>query len=175
MKKILSVITSILFLTVVVYAVTTSSVTETKQYGSTMPGQMYFVRQAATESTNYLVWTNNESELWYPSKVEVSCPAGQASTTTLYRVTRISTAYYATNTIGTNEFGTTVTNYNQGLTNTVYEYLTNIICTVTNGAGSLGNGTAPNTIKDDYFQRNDMMYWVFEGTTRKFVRIIGYR
>ncbi len=178
MKKLIAL--SVAALLLAVLFVFGDSEIEKKQYGSTMPGQTYFVGWSNVAAVSSLVYTNKEIEMWYPAKISLWYTDGIAATSTLDLVTTISTDHYPDDTVTTNDSGTVVTNHWHGnITNTTYTYITNRICTLTNAANTIAQYPIDvNTelkLKNVYIQKGDILRWTFGQTSSLFYGFVGIR
>lgn len=153
---------------------------EKKQYGSTMPGQTYFVSWSNVAEASSCVYTNKEIEMWYPVKISLWYTDGIAATSTLDLVSVITTDIIAADTITTNDSGTVTTNHFHGaVTNTTYQYITNRICTLTNAANAIVQypigADAESKLKNVYVQKGDIWRWTFGQTSSLFFGLVGKR
>ena len=174
MKRIISLSVISLLIAVFAFAI------EKKQYGSTLPGETYFVSWSNVASLSSLVYTNKEIEMWYPARISLWYTDGIAATSTLDLVTTISTDHYPDDTVTTNESGTVITNHWHGnITNTTYQYITNRLCTLTNAANTIAYwpldiGT-DSRLKNTYIQKGDILKWTFGQTSSLFYGFVGKR
>lgn len=143
---------------------------EKKQYGSTNPGEMYFIKWQSMPTNE--VWVNNEAEMWQAQKLMVHFSTAQAATTTLDRVMIITEYHYQGNVVSTNPSGTVTTNYSTVVTNITYNYLTNRICAVTNIVDSC---YGESEYQNCYFQKGDYIVWGGNTNVTKWIGIVGYR
>lgn len=178
MKRLIWISTTALILAVF-FAFGDSEI-EKKQYGSTMPGQTYFVGWSNVAAVSSVVYTNNEIEMWYPTKIKIWFIDPIAATSTLDHVSVISTFWYPTNTVTTNASGTYTTNYWHGsITNTTYTYVTNRLCTITNTSGSIGqwplDANTKAKLEDQYIQKGDILIWTLGQTNNVMLGIVGKR
>jgi len=153
---------------------------EKKQYGSTMPGQTYFVSWSNVAATSTCVYTNKEIEMWYPTKVSLWYTDGIIATSTLDLVSVITTDIIAADTVTTNDGGVVSTNHFHGaVTNTTYQYITNRICTLTNAANAIVQYPvgvdAESKLKNVYVLKGDIFRWTFGQTSSLFFGLVGKR
>lgn len=148
---------------------------ESKQYGSTQPGETYFVKWTYTNNSTSAIFTNKEAEMWYPSKVKVHYTTAAATTTTLDHITVIPKYLTKADTVTTNDDGLVVTNHFHGsITNTTYTYLTNRLCTITNTASANQYDSGFN-LTDEYIRYGDILLWTLQDTNGCWLGITGKR
>jgi len=146
-----------------------------KPYNSTMPGMTYFVKDSSSSDVLAITNTNNEIEMWYPSKVYVYYDTAAATTSTLTHVKVIPREWIAPDTVTTNESGTVSTNHFHGsITNTTYSYMTNVLCTITNTTGAQMSMSGAN-LSDIYILKGDKLIWNLGITNSCWLGITGKR
>jgi hypothetical protein len=152
-----------------------SGAAESKQYGSTLPGETYFVKWTSSAGVSVVTQENNEAEMWFPSKIKVHYVTADESTTTVDHVTVIPFYVIAPDTVTTNDSGTVTTNHFHGaVTNTTYSYLTNRLCTITNTASASMKINIVD-LSNEYVRKGDKIIWGIGNTNSCWFGITGKR
>jgi hypothetical protein len=143
---------------------------EFKEYSpAENPGTVYFVSVTNTYGGSH-IFTNQESFMWYPSRIDTIFGSAVTSTNTLDQVIVWTDVQVTPYVVVTNEFNAIQTNWVHSSSN-VYSYITNRICAWTNVASASGHVVSEGC----YIQKGDILRYSFSCTNLMWLKTTARR